>query len=134
MASGDEFGVLDRVVFVGFQADIRPVLDAADIAIVPSRIEPFGTVAAECMAAERLTIAADVQGLTEIVNHERNGLTFQSGDHHALAQRCVWAIENPQQAATLSAVGARDVNDRFGLDRYQQQIVTAIECTGAVSA
>ena len=43
------------------------MLAQTDIAIVPSRIEPFGTVAAECMAAGLLTIVADVQGLAEIV-------------------------------------------------------------------
>ena len=60
-----ERGLADRVKFVGFQDDIRTVLEQTDVAIVPSRIEPFGTIAAECMAAGRLTIVADAQGLVE---------------------------------------------------------------------
>lgn len=122
-----ELGVLDRTRFTGFQENVRPVLQATDIAIVPSRIEPFGTVAAECMAAGLLTIAADVQGLTEIVDADRNGLVFPAGDHRALARQIMWVADHPQEAAALAATGQRDVNERFGLDRYQRQIVEAIE-------
>ena len=119
--------VLDRVRFAGFQDDIRPILAATDIAIVPSRIEPFGTVAAESMAAGVLTVVAAVQGLTEIVESGRNGLTFPSGDHAALARQCAWAADNPAPAAELARQGQCDVDERFGLDTYQRQIVELIE-------
>lgn len=119
--------VLDRIVFTGFMDDIRPVLAETDIAIVPSRIEPFGTVAAESMAAGVLTIVAAVQGLTEIVDADRSGLTFHSGDHLGLAEQCAWAANHPDQAAALAWQGRCDVDQRFGLDTYQRQIVEAVE-------
>ncbi|MGU3497402.1 glycosyltransferase family 4 protein [Mycobacterium sp. C31M] len=119
--------VLERVEFIGFLDDIRPILAATDIAIVPSRIEPFGTVAAESMAAGLVTVVAEVQGLTEIVQNERNGLTFPPGDHRALAQRCAWVVDNREAAAELARQGQCDVDERFGLDTYQRQIVEFIE-------
>lgn len=122
-----DLGIDDRVVFLGFQEDIRPVLRETDIAIVPSRIEPFGTVAAECMAAGLLTIVADVDGLTEIVDDEKNGLTFRAGSRESLTQRCLWAISNPDRSAALASIGQRDVNEKFGLDRYEREIVKAVE-------
>jgi glycosyltransferase involved in cell wall biosynthesis len=126
-------GVDDRVVLLGFQEDIRPVLQDTDIAIVPSRIEPFGTVAAECMAAGLLTIVADVDGLTEIVDDGQNGLTFRAGSHQELTQRCLWAMSNPEQSAALAVTGQRDVNEKFGLDRYEREIVKAIESLEVVT-
>lgn len=119
--------LVDRVEFAGFQDDIRPVLAATDIAIVPSRTEPFGTVAAESMAAGVVTVVAGVQGLTEIVQAERNGLTFPAGDHVALAQRCAWVADHPGEAAELARRGQCDIDERFGLDAYQRQIVEFIE-------
>jgi glycosyltransferase involved in cell wall biosynthesis len=120
-------GVVDQTHFKGFQHDIRSVLADTDIAIVPSRIEPFGTVAAECMAAGLLTIVSDVQGLTEIVEPDRNGLTFPAGDHQMLALRCMWAVDHSDDAVRLALCGQRDVDERFGLERYQRQIVEALE-------
>jgi glycosyltransferase involved in cell wall biosynthesis len=122
-----DLDIEDRVVFLGFQEDIRPVLRDTDIAIVPSRIEPFGTVAAECMAAGLLTIVADVDGLTEIVDDEKNGLTFRAGSQEALTQRCLWAMSNPDRSAVLASIGQRDVSEKFGLDRYEREIVKAVE-------
>jgi glycosyltransferase involved in cell wall biosynthesis len=119
--------VLDRVVFTGFMDDIRPVLAHTDIAIVPSRIEPFGTVAAESMAAGLVTIVAAVQGLAEIVDTERNGLTFHVGDHLALAEQCAWVADHPEEAAAMAHQGQCDIDELFGLDTYQRQIIEVVE-------
>lgn len=119
-----------RVRFVGFQEDIRVPLARTDIAIVPSRIEPFGTVAAECMAAGVLTIVAEVQGLTEIVEDGNSGLTFAAEDHRALARHCIWAQRHPEESKKLGFAGQRAVHERFSLDRYEREIVEAFESVG----
>lgn len=128
-----ELGLTNRVTFAGFQDDVRAVLDETDIAIVPSRIEPFGTVAAECMAAGVVTIVADVQGLAEIVENTTNGLTFCPDDPAALARCCAWALAHPEDSKKLALQGLRDVNNRFSLDRYEQEVVGALESVTAVS-
>ena len=122
-----QLDVLDRTRLVGFRSDIRPILEETDIAIVPSRIEPFGTVAAESMAAGVLTVVAEVQGLTEIVVADHNGLTFTAGDHAQLAARCVWALTHPAEAAEIASRGQCDVEERFGVERYHREIVEALE-------
>jgi glycosyltransferase involved in cell wall biosynthesis len=122
-----ELGVGDIVEFAGFRDDIRDVLNRTDIAIVPSRIEPFGTVAAECMAGGRLTIVADVQGLAEIVDNENTGLTFAADNPHALAQRCIWALAHPEDSARLALMGRQNVTERFSLTRYEEDVVGVIE-------
>ena len=46
-------GTTGTVVFAGFRPSVWDSFAAADIAIVPSRVEPFGNVAVEAMLAER---------------------------------------------------------------------------------
>jgi Glycosyltransferase len=60
----------------------------ADMAIVPSRFEPFGIVALEAMAAYCPVVASAVGGLNEIVDHEGTGLKVPLNNPEALA----WAI------------------------------------------
>jgi glycosyltransferase involved in cell wall biosynthesis len=122
-----KLGLANRVTFIGFLDDIGIALDQTDVAIVPSRFESFGTVAAECMAAGRLTIVADVQGLVEIVSNGQNGLTFPVDDHRALARCCIWAYTHPEEASKLALQGQHDVNERFSLSRYEREIVGALE-------
>jgi glycosyltransferase involved in cell wall biosynthesis len=58
-------GVEDSVCFSGFCASVWPAYARADVALVPSRIEPFGNVAVEAQLAGRPVLVSAVQGLIE---------------------------------------------------------------------
>ncbi|TQC44239.1 glycosyltransferase family 1 protein [Rhodococcus sp. WS4] len=117
-----ELGIEEECNYLGFVENTTKVLAEADIVIVPSRQEPFGTVAAEAMAAMRPTIASDVEGLAEIVVNGVTGLTVPPGDDEALANAISTLIANPQQAVDLAARGFEYVNTEFSIDRYNTGI------------
>jgi len=122
-----ELGVSDRVEFAGFQSDAAPFFEDAGLVVVPSRIEPFGTVAAEGMAAERPTIVSNVQGLVEIVDDDTVGRRFESGDATALASVCEEIIRDDVLAASLARAGRRSVLERFSAESYARDVVEAVE-------
>lgn len=117
----------EKVEFLGFVNEIGSELQYASVAVVPSRIEPFGTVAAESMAANVVTVVAEVQGLTEIVTDGETGFTFPSEDASALAIRCLWVMQNPVEASRIATAGGESVRKRFTIDKYRTEIVAAIE-------
>ena len=59
---------------------------SADIFVFPSRLETFGLVVVEAMAAGLPVVAARVGGVTEVVREGINGYTFESGDTVGLVQ------------------------------------------------
>jgi glycosyltransferase involved in cell wall biosynthesis len=126
-----ELDVSDRVEFAGFQADAAPFLEESDIVIVPSRIEPFGTVAAEGMAAERPTVVSNVQGLVEIVDDSSIGRTFPVGDSGALAEVCREIIRDDALAISLARAGRSSILERFSMEKYAREIVTTAERSAA---
>jgi glycosyltransferase involved in cell wall biosynthesis len=63
----------------------RNLLSALDVFVLPSRHEPFGIVILEAWASRRPVVASRVGGLEKLVDHERDGLHFPSGDADALA-------------------------------------------------
>lgn len=75
------------VVFAGQLGgeDLAALLQASDVAVVPSRYEPFGLVALEVAASGTPLVVARTGGLAEFVEHERTGLTFAPGDPAQLA-------------------------------------------------
>lgn len=117
----------DHVTFVGFVDDPSEYLANSDIVIVPSRVEPFGTVAAEAMAAMRPTVVAATEGLLEIVTDRSNGRTFCAGSSNDLADVIYELVSDPDEALRLAAKGRDSVSDRFSLDRYSQGVVNALE-------
>jgi glycogen(starch) synthase len=82
-----DIGVGERVYFTGHIPDqtLISLYNVADAAIFPSRFEPFGIVALEAMAARCPVIVSDVGGLSEIVDHEMNGLKVPPDDPTALS-------------------------------------------------
>jgi len=129
-----ELGLEDRVVFAGFQEDTAGFLERADIVLAPSRSEPFGTIAAEGMAAERPVVVSDVQGLVEIVDRPSVGRVFSSEDSGALARICADLIASPEETVRMAKEGRRSVMERFSEERYDREMVAAIEGVRARSA
>ncbi len=61
-------GLGNKVRFLGYVSDLRPVLLEADIFLMASRWEGFGLAAVEAMNASLPVIASDVSGLREVVS------------------------------------------------------------------
>lgn len=56
-----------QVIFVGIRSDVAALMSAADVFVLPSAWEGFGLVVAEAMACERLVVATDCGGVSEVL-------------------------------------------------------------------
>ena len=87
------------MTFLGRVAPVAPVLERAEVVVVPSFGEGFGMVALEAMERGRPVIASDVGGLPEIVADGRTGLLVPPGDVEALARAIAELAGDPARAA-----------------------------------
>jgi glycosyltransferase involved in cell wall biosynthesis len=74
-----------RVKFWGFVDDIRQLMWAADLFVLPSHNEPFGLVLLEAMACGLPIIATASGGPLDMVS-DGSGWLFEAGDAQALAE------------------------------------------------
>jgi glycosyltransferase involved in cell wall biosynthesis len=81
-----ELGVMDRVRFLGWRDDRSALLKTADICVLPSRDEPFGTTFVQAWAYQTPLIASTADGPRQFVTHEHDGLLVPIDDPNALAQ------------------------------------------------
>jgi len=119
-------GLQDRVKLVGFSDDVASELAAADVVAVPSRQEPFGTVALEAMAAHRVVVAANIEGLREIVVDGESGVLFEPGDPDDLARALGTVIKDSTFRAGLESAAFERVNRDFSLERYMDIVEEAL--------
>jgi glycogen(starch) synthase len=93
----NEYGLGNKIAFVGHLDDwtLRALYRVADVAVVPSKFEPFGIVALEAMAARCPLVTTAVGGLNEIVNHDGTGLKVSLNDPNGLAWAVLRVIRDP---------------------------------------
>ena len=123
--------VLKSVCFTG-RADhdqLLALLHRVDVAVLPSRYEPFGIVALEAVAAGTPLVVTDTGGLGEAVIDGETGLCCPPGSVPALAAAVIAALDDPA-AAQARAVAARA---RLTADFDWQTVAarTVAVCAGA---
>ena len=103
----DSLGLADAVRYVGVVDEVAPLLEAADVLLLPSETESFGLVALEAMASGVPVVASDVGGLPEVVEHGVTGFLAPVGDVEAMAGFCLELLKDCATATALFRGRAR---------------------------
>jgi hypothetical protein len=118
-----ELGLVNAVRLHGFRADVWDAYADADIALVPSRVEPFGNTSVEAQLAGVPVIVTDAQGLPETVAGGRFGTIVAADDPIALAG-AISALLADWPAALATAESARaHAAEEFAPQTYRARFV-----------
>jgi len=86
--------VQDSVFFLGYHENLFDIYKKADVLIVPSWEETFGRVIIEAMAVGLPSIASRAGGVPNIIQHQKNGLLFETKKPEALTEQIFNYIKN----------------------------------------
>jgi len=117
-ALAGSLGLESRVRFLGWRDDRAELLAAADICVMPSRYEPFGTVMAEAWQARVPLIVAAAQGPKAYVEDGVNGLMVPIDDAPALAAAIDRVIADPALATRIVEGGHKTYDALFTKPAY----------------
>ena len=108
-------GVRERVSFRRAlpHDELADHLAQADIAVVPSLWEPFGSAATEAMACGRPVVAARAGSNPETVTDGETGVLVPPGDAAALADALTALVADPSRRASLGLAGRKRAVERF---------------------
>ena len=104
-----------KVLFAGFlEEDILLKLQKyADVSVVPSLFEPFGIVALEAMAAGSPVVVSDTGGLSEIVDHNLNGVKIYPNDPESLAWGVTKILLDEKFSAYLRKNAYKKIKEKY---------------------
>lgn len=117
----------DRVHFLGFVEDTRPVLWAADIFAMLSRVEPFARVNLEASGAGCAIVATPAGGNSEIYAEDENALIVPAGDTEATAAALARLADDADLRARLATRAGAVVRDRFTLEACHDRIADILD-------
>jgi glycosyltransferase involved in cell wall biosynthesis len=91
------------------------VYSAADVMIVPSIQEAFGQTASESLACGTPVVAFGNTGLSDIVEHQKNGYLAKSFDTGDLARGIKWVLGDDKRWKKLSENAREKVVNEFDI-------------------
>ncbi len=89
-----EFGLEDRVLFLGNSNEVEKILCYSDVFLLPSETESFGLAALEAMAASTAIISTNRGGLPEVNIHGKTGYLSEFGDVDDMAKNTIVILKD----------------------------------------
>lgn len=81
-----DLGMADSVEFLGQRSDVEDLMQRSTVLVLPSQWEGMPNVVLEAMANQLPVIATDVDGISDVVTNETDGVLVPSGNAKALAK------------------------------------------------
>jgi glycosyltransferase involved in cell wall biosynthesis len=97
----DDLGLSGHVHFLGHRDDVPAILADADLTVLPSWDEPFGTAAVESMATGTPALVGRIGGVAELVEDGVSGHRLPPRDPDAWARVALELLEHPERLAAM---------------------------------
>ncbi len=119
--------ISDRIMFLGQQENVRPLLEMSDMFVLPSRSEGFSNALLEAMAAELPCIATKVGGNREAIQHGSNGLLVNADDVEGMAEAISELAQDERRARELGRAARESVEIQFTPERMMSDLLRVYE-------
>lgn len=113
----------EKIVFEGYQSDVRPYLVASDVLILPSYREGFPNVILQAGAMGLPVIVTDINGSDEVVESGVNGVIIPKKSADALYCAMKDMVSDREHTAQMASVARGMVASRFDQRELWRAIV-----------
>ncbi len=117
-----DLNIEDVVTFTGNQQNVNSYFEKSSIFILPSIFEGFGIVILEAFRAGLAVVASNVEGPSELIKNNENGLLFDPKNHIELANNIVLLIENTTLREKLAKGGYNSFTKDFQINVYVEKL------------
>jgi len=119
--TAQEWEIMDRVRFIPWETDPRPVMSLYDIFVFPSLNEGMGRALVEAMAMAKPVIATRTGGIPDLVQEGVNGILVPPGDESSLADAMLTLAERPWRMQRMGEM-SETLAERFSLRVMMERI------------
>ena len=118
----DKLDIVNRVKFLGNRQDIPDLLSVMDVYVLPSLWEGLGRSLTEAMYFSIPVVASKVEGVPELVEHEKTGFLVQPKDSHALSRYVIQLLDNATLRKRMGQFAKQKVTVDFSADEMVSRI------------
>jgi len=118
------YKIEEIVDFRNATMDPENYFGAADVLVLPSLYEGMALVIIEAFRASLPVIASNVEGLSEIISNNNNGLLFEVGNKKELSEKISYLYNDDNARKNIGDAGRESFEKNFQIDRYAEELDT----------
>ena len=117
----EKLGLQSCVRFLGYREDLREILGAADVFLMPSYREGLPTVVMEAMGAGLPVIGTDIRGNRDLISPGETGYLVKVNDGETMAEDLKLLLEQDDLRETMGK-RAREAIRPFGRKQVEKEM------------
>ena len=122
----NKHAVQTQVRFLGIRKDVEKLMAACDIFVLPSRSEGMPNALLEAMGAGTAVVSFDVGGVSDVIQHNKNGMLAPPEDSHILAETIKVLLQNAPLRNRLGVEAKETIKQSYSLETMCQNYANLI--------
>ncbi len=126
-STASEYGLADRVRFLGRLKNVPDLLAACDLAMLTSVTEGLPNTVAEAQGASLPCVSTANGGAKEVILPGRTGFIVPVDDDVAMADRLVQLIDDPSARSEMGLRAAERIRQQFSPEMLGRRLIDLFE-------
>lgn len=114
----NDYGIEDKVTFMGWVDDPAEYLTSLDIFVLPSENEGIPGAIKEALAMELPVVATDVGGISDVIQDGESGILVEPGDPEAIADGIDFLLTHPEERIRMGTRGRGLIVSEYSVESY----------------
>jgi len=117
----NDYGLKDKVLFLGKQENVAELLSISDLALLPSSKESFGLILLEAAACGVPAVGTNIGGIPEVIHDGKTGYLCPIGDIDQFVAKSLAILQHPEHHKQMSQAAVLEAKTRFHSDEIVSQ-------------
>ncbi len=119
-------GLENAVQLLGFRDDIRNIMAASDVFVLPTRSDPLPLAVQEAMSVGTPVVATMSGGCADLVVDGETGCLVPVGNRTALSSAIILLMESPEMRRRMGELGRQRLSSSFSQQRYIERMTAVL--------
>ena len=119
--------ITDRVQFLGFQTEVKPLFESMDVFVLSSLREGLPNVLLEAMSMEVPVVATRVAGIPSILDDGENGLLVEPGSSQEISSALEHLSTHPDAGREIATRARETIESRYSFSARMERVLSIYE-------
>ncbi len=117
-------GIEDNIVFLGHIGSIDTILNACDVAVLPTYYDPASRFTIEALAMQKPVITTSLNGTCDLFTDKRHGMVIDKPSNiNALSEAIKYYLNRENLERAKKAIEDDSLSEQISIERHAKELI-----------